>query len=90
MIGPGAGRDALPRVRRCMSRRFFLLLLRGSTAGCWKRHVRWCGRVTVRNRRDPTRSIATASPNQILKPRGLLRRNAVYRPPNDCNSRLPV
>src|SRR5271165_2676448 len=32
MIGPnrsaGAGRDALPRVRRCTSRRFFLLLLR--------------------------------------------------------------
>jgi len=32
MIGPSrsadAGRDALPRVRRCMSRRFFLLLLR--------------------------------------------------------------
>ena len=31
MIGPsrsaGAGRDALPRVRRCTSRRFFLLLL---------------------------------------------------------------
>src|SRR5271165_3937368 len=32
MIGPnrsaGAGRDALPRVRRCTSRPFFLLLLR--------------------------------------------------------------
>ena len=35
MIGPsrsaGAGRDALPRVRRCTSRRFFLLLLRTRT-----------------------------------------------------------
>ena len=33
-----------------------LNLLPGSTAGCGKPHVRWCGRVTARNRRDPTRS----------------------------------
>jgi hypothetical protein len=30
--------------------------LPGSTAGCGKPHVRWCGRVTARNHRDPTRS----------------------------------
>jgi hypothetical protein len=29
---------------------------RGATAGCGKPHVRWCGRVTGRNPRDPTRS----------------------------------
>src|SRR4029077_6467059 len=33
-----------------------LTLLPGSTAGCGKPHVRWCGRVTARNHRGPTRS----------------------------------
>jgi hypothetical protein len=39
----------------------WLAPLPGSTAGCGKPHVRWCGRVTARNRRDPTRSVRKAS-----------------------------
>src|ERR1700730_4944799 len=40
-----------------MAGRSGLAPLPGSTAGCGKPHVRWCGRVTARNRREPTRSL---------------------------------
>ena len=92
MIGPsrsaGAGRDALPRVRRCTSRRFFLLLLR--TRSCaigaealsrqlllfFHLHLLWtCG---AGSRGSASLPVATASANQIGKPRASSPRCSLY------------
>src|SRR6476660_1458748 len=49
------------RLHHTMAGRSGLNPLPGSTAGCGKPHVRWCGRVTARNHRDPTRSREAAT-----------------------------
>jgi hypothetical protein len=78
----GAGRDALPRVRRCTSQRFFLLLLRtrscaiGAEAlslSCFSIFLWTCG---AGSRGSASLPVATASANQI----GKLRRDASIRP----------
>src|SRR5271167_324335 len=85
MIGPsrsaGAGRDALPRVRRCTSRRFFLLLQRTRTCAigaealslsCFlSLHLRWTCGAGARGSASWSASlpVATASTTQIGKPK---------------------
>ena len=93
MIGPsrsaGAGRDALPRVRRCTSRRFFLLLLRTRScaigAEALSHQLLVFSICTFFGRAAPDRAGARPYQSQrhrLIKsanPR-LLRRDAVYTP----------
>src|SRR6478672_630565 len=61
------------RLHHTMAGRSGLNPLPGSTAGCGKPHVRWCGRVTARNHCDPTRSIVfseMATNNHFVLDRG--------------------
>ena len=44
-----------------------MLTTAGSTAGCGKPHVRWCGRLTGRNPRGPIRSLGYEDAASRLK-----------------------
>ena len=58
--------DEVLRLHHTMAGRSGLNPLPGSTAGCGKPHVRWCGRVTARNHCDPTRSLKAQTDQRQL------------------------
>ena len=89
VMGPshfaGAGRDALPRVRRWMSRRFFLLFLRTRFVTFAEGFPWTCeagSRVPTiafrRIARERVLLVVTSSVNQIGKPQAFSRRCSLY------------
>src|SRR5271167_3440777 len=84
----GGGRDALPRVRRCTSRRFFLLLQRTRSCAIGAKalahqllrflslHLLWtCG---AGSRGSASLPVAAASATQIGKPKASPPRRSLY------------
>ena len=101
MIGPsrsvGAGRDALPRVRRCMSHTLLFAvsanaLLRYRTCGSFRSAspvLKFAPSLDVQRRIARERvPAATASANQIVKPEASSPRCSLYDPLSGSNPRL--